>query len=336
VLSRRNAACGKLFCGTNPMNFLIFGAGALGQALGCMLAADGHRVTLVIRRRFIDRIQATGLKVTGLFGEYTAPLANLTLLDNILPATGSYDYVLITTKAYDTRAAVQDVAALGDRAGTVVSMQNGCGNVELLAQAFGPDRTLGARVITGFTIVSAGRVDITVSADAIRVGGSRSGTIPPSASHLAELIARAGHPCLAVEDIHEWLFAKLLYNCALNPLGAILGVPYGALADRPESRLLMEQVIAETFAVIRALGGRTPWPDAEGFTREFYATLLPVTASHRSSMLQDLENGKPTEVDALVGYVSAQGKRCGVPTTTCELLTALVKFKQANGRLEKR
>jgi len=314
------------------MNILFFGAGALGQALGCMLAADGHHVSLVLRQRFIEQFPTTGLQVTGLFGEYVAPPANLSLLENIRSARETYDYVLITTKAYDTKTAVKAVATLGDRARTVVSMQNGCGNVELLVPSFGAERSLGARVITGFEIVSPGRVKITVSADAIRVGCSRSGEIPTSAQLLAEMIDHAGHPCLAVEDIHESLFAKLLYNCALNPLGAILGVPYGALAEHTESRQLMEKVIKETFAVIQALDGRTPWSDADGFIKDFYATLLPVTATHRSSMLQDLENGKPTEVDALLGYVSAQGQRCGIPTVTCDLLTALVKFKEAQGR----
>lgn len=93
----------------------------------------------------------------------------------------------------------------------------------------------------------------------------------------------------------------------------------------------MEKVIEETFKVIKGLGGKTPWPDAETYTKVFYDTLLPATYNHRPSMLQDLENGKPTEVDALAGYVSAQGRRLGVPTTTCDLLAALVKFNQAQG-----
>lgn len=311
------------------MNFLIFGAGALGQALGCMLAASGQHVDFILRPRFIKQISEDGLKVTGIFGDFAAPKENYRLLERIDKANRQYDYVLLTTKAYDTTAAIRDIATLGDRAAAVVSMQNGCGNVELVEGCFGPEKTLGARVITGFAIARPGLIAITVSADAIHVGGSVRGTVPDSAHLLAELISRAGHPAQAVTDIHQSLFAKLLYNCALNPLGAILGVHYGALAERQETQGLMNKVIEETFAAITALGGKTPWPDANTYQQLFYNTLVPATYNHRASMLQDLEQGKRTEVDALVGYVSNQGKRYGLPTPTCDLLTALVKFKEA-------
>jgi 2-dehydropantoate 2-reductase len=204
--------------------------------------------------------------------------------------------------------------------------------VELLDHRFGPDRSLGARVITGFEITRPGVIAITVSADSIHIGGSRCGGIPDSARILAAVLSRAGHPALAVADIHQSLFAKLLYNCSLNPLGAILGVHYGALVEFPETKELLDRIIEETFAVIVALGGRTPWPDAEAYKEVFYRKLVPATYKHRPSMLQDLENGKQTEIDALAGYVSRQGKRFGLATATCDTLTALVKFKEAQGR----
>ena len=310
------------------MNFLIFGAGALGQALGCMLAADGHRVDFLLRPRFINELQEGGLTVTGILGEYTAPKELCRLLTTISQADACYDYLLLTTKAYDTAGALQDIAGLGPRGGIVVSMQNGCGNLEQVEGCFGRERTLGARVITGFAITRPGLVTITVSADAIHVGGCGRGTVPPSATLLADLLSHAGHPTVAVSDIHQSLFAKLLYNCALNPLGAILGVHYGALAEQPETQEVMNQVIDETFAVIAALGGSTPWANGDDYKTVFYSTLIPATFNHRASMLQDLEQGKPTEVDALVGYVGRQGKRFNLPTPTCDLLTALVKFKE--------
>jgi 2-dehydropantoate 2-reductase len=183
-------------------------------------------------------------------------------------------------------------------------------------------------VITGFEIVTPGHIKITVSADAIHLGAAVVGTIPPAVEALAAAIDLAGLPCLAVADIYQDLYAKLLYNCALNPLGAILGVHYGALVESEETRTVMDKVIEETFAVIRALGGKTPWADADAYKKVFYERLVPITYDHRPSMLQDLENGKPTEVEALVGYVSTQGRSTGVPTPACDLLSSLVRFKQ--------
>ena len=313
------------------MRILIYGAGALGQALGTMLAAAGHHIDFLLRPRFIEAIDHSGLRVTGIFGEFSAPRDTYRLLPGLDLAAAPYDYVLLTTKAYDTAAAVADIARLGAAAGVVVSMQNGCGNVEQVLAAFGHERTLGARVITGFALAGPGLSTITVCADAIHLGPSGGGEIPKSATRLAEALAQAGHPTVAVDDIHPSLFAKLLYNCTLNPLGALLGVHYGALGEREETRQVMNQVIEETWEVIAALGGHTPWTSPAAYREVFYSTLLPATFDHRASMLQDLENGKPTEVEALVGYVTAQGQRLGVATPSCELLTNLVKFKEAQG-----
>jgi 2-dehydropantoate 2-reductase len=95
--------------------------------------------------------------------------------------------------------------------------------------------------------------------------------------------------------------------------------------------MIMDQVIRETFAVIAAMGGNTPWPDAAAYRGVFYGTLVPATFNHRASMLQDLDNHKPTEVEAMVGYVAAQGKKYGVPTPASDFLAALVRFKQQQG-----
>jgi len=311
------------------MNFLIFGAGALGQALGCLLAADGHRVDLVIRKRFMDAIAQKGLKVTGIFGDFSTEAKRLRLMESLRSQPGNnYDAALITTKSYDTAEAVTAIAGLKEFAGPVVSMQNGCGNVEQLKAYFGRKRTFGARVITGFEITAPGTIRITVSADDVHVGSCIRGTIPKFAHTLAEAINHAGLPCRAVADIYQDLFAKLLYNCALNPLGAILGVHYGELGDSRETRIIMNRIINETFAVIHGLGGSTPWPDGESYRAIFYDTLLPATYNHRPSMLQDLEQGKPTEVEALVGYVAERGEQLGIPAPTCALLAGLVRFKE--------
>jgi 2-dehydropantoate 2-reductase len=311
------------------MRFLVYGAGALGQALGCMLARAGHDVDLVLRQRFIEALRKDGLRVSGIFGDFAADPAMLGLLENISRAHGLYDFILITTKAHDTGRAVAAIASLPGCRCPVVSMQNGCGNVEQVVERFGPGRSLAARVITGFEIIAPGHVRITVSADAVHLGGAVDGPLPEAAGILAGVIDGAGLPCMAVADIHQDLHAKLLYNCALNPLGAILGVHYGALAENEETRAIMDKVIDETFAVIKGIGRKVPWPDADSYKKVFYDRLVPITADHRPSMLQDLENGKPTEVEALLGYVSKQGRAVAVPTPACDLLAGLVRFKEA-------
>jgi len=311
------------------MHYLLYGAGALGQALGCMLAADGHQVTLVMRKRYIDVIDRDGLTVNGIFGTYHAGRDQLTPVESITGGDGStFDAILITTKSYDTATAVRDIASLEDCTCPVVSMQNGCGNVEQLADEFGVERSFGARVITGFEIERPARVTITVSADDVHIGSCRPGTIPAPASAIADAIDRAGLPCRAVSDVHRSLFAKLLYNCTLNPLGAILGVNYGRLSELADTRQIMDRVIDETFRVISAMGAELEWETPEQYSKTFYDTLLPATYDHRPSMLQDLEQGKPTEIEALSGYVSRNGKTHGLETPYCDLLCSLIRFRE--------
>lgn len=311
------------------MHFLIYGAGALGQAIGCMLAAAGHQVDLVIRSRFLAPLQNTGLQVAGIFGAFRAEPNQLGLLTSLKGRSGAaYDIILLTTKTYDTDTAIADIASLSGCYCPVVSMQNGCGNLEKLEERLGRERSLAARVITGFEIEQPGFVQITVSADMVHVGGCVRGVIPAAAKRLAEALTNAGLPSIAVADVYQSLYAKLLYNCALNPLGAVLGVHYGALSESEETRMLMDQVIDETYAVITTMGGSTPWPNAMAYRRAFYGQLVPATYNHRPSMLQDLEHHKPTEVEAMVGYVAAQGRKYGVPTPCCDFLAALVRFKQ--------
>ena len=313
------------------MRILIFGAGAVGQAVGCMLASDNHNVDLILRERFAEKIKTDGLTVTGIFGDYHVEASKLrayTSAEDI--SREKYDYVLFTTKSYDTKTAVKNLIKLHDQSFFAVSMQNGCGNLEMVVEQFGVERSLGARVITGFELEGPGMVKITVTADDIHIGGYREGEIPESASTIAEAINNAGLPCVSTPFVKRDLLAKLLYNCALNPLGAILGIHYGALGDDPESRAIMNKVIYEVFSVIEAMRAKTHWDNPDEYISYFYEKQVPATYNHRSSMLQDIENSKRTEVGALTGYVSAQGRLHNVPTPVCDTLSELVRFKERN------
>ncbi len=313
------------------MRILIFGAGAIGQAIGCMLAAKGHRVDLVLRDRFSKTIQKNGLSVTGIFGNYTTSPGSIGLHTSINSVSNTtYDYAIVTTKSYDTATAASQLEKIAEQSFVIVTLQNGCGNFEMLVDTFGKQRTLAGRIITGFEMERLGLIKITVSADAVHIGGFDTDGIPDSAKKIAKAINSAGLPCIATARVEKDLLAKLLYNSALNPLGAILGVHYGALGDDDDSRAIMDTVIDEAFAVIRAMGKSTLWETAEEYKNFFYSQQLPATYNHRPSMLQDLENGKKTEIAVFTGYISINGSRHGVSTPTCDLLTRLVRFKERN------
>jgi len=184
---------------------------------------------------------------------------------------------------------------------------------------------LAARVITGFRRLADHHVEVTVHAAPIHVGSflpQRSAEAGP----LCDAITAGGIPAQVTPHIGRDLWAKLLYNAMLNPLGAILGVTYGELAASEHTRALMVAVLSEGFAVMHASGHATHWEDAAAFSAAFYAEMLPPTRLHESSMLQSLRSGRRTEIDALNGAIARLGRQHGVPTPTNDAVVRLVHY----------
>jgi len=309
-----------------PMRILIFGAGAVGQGVGGFLAAAGHEVTMLLRARYRDALARDGLTVSGLFGRRRVPPERLVLAaDPAELAGGRWDAVILCVKSYDTAGCLDDLGRLAAPDAAVVSMQNGYGNVEALAAVLGRDRVLCARVITGFSIPAPGRVEVTVHADDV-CAGSFYRPSHPSAGALAAALSDAGLPARAVDDVEAVLWGKILYNCALNALGAVLGVPYGALGASPHARAVMNAVIDEAFGVISAWGFPCRWADAGAFREAFYGRQVPATADHRPSMLQDIEAGKRTEIDALNGALVRLAAEKRLPAPVNAALVGLIRF----------
>ncbi|HNX40117.1 MAG TPA: ketopantoate reductase C-terminal domain-containing protein, partial [Methanothrix sp.] len=132
------------------------------------------------------------------------------------------------------------------------------------------------------------------------------------------------------EEIWAAIWGKVLYNCSLNPLGALLGVPYGRLGKSEHTRSIMKQVIEEIFLVMQARGVSVPHKDAEDYYHFLLERQLPPTALHRASMLQDITIGRKTEIDALNGAISRYGRELSISTPYNDLLTALIKFKESH------
>src|SRR5213079_1687708 len=131
-----------------------------------------------------------------------------------------------------------------------------------------------------------GEVRVTVYADPVLIGSPdpTDGRRQDAAARWAAELSAAGIPAKLTGALMAELWAKVLYNAALNPLGALLGVPYGHLPAHPDTRAIMDTVIEEAFAVARAEDVELRWPDAAAYRDTFYGRLAPATAEHRSSM----------------------------------------------------
>ena len=312
----------------SSLRILVAGCGAIGSIFGCLLRQSGHDVTLLGRTSHLDAIAVRGLCLDGIWGNHYA--TGFHLATSAAELTGRFALILITVKAYDTRTMVAAVAPFLDSEGLAVSLQNGLGNLEILAEAFGPERSLGANVLVGATIPEPGRVTVTVQAAPVILGPLEvSDCVMMERIHAwARAFKEAAIPCETTTRVLSYLWAKVFYNAPLNALGALLDVHYGVLADEPELTAIMNRVIDEAFEVAANKNIDCLWKNADEYREYFYGHLVPSTYDHRSSMLQDLQRGRRTEIDAINGQIWRYGKELQVPTPFNEIMTRLIWQKE--------
>ncbi len=310
------------------MNILICGLGALGTVFGVLLKEAGHGVFGLVRKHHLPSLQGRELKVSGIWGEHAAVLDGVA--DTIDGFTDrDFDLIVLTVKSYDTAAAIGQVKPLVKERTLVLAAQNGYGNYETIAASIGKEHALLARVIFGAKLPALGRAEVTVIADAVRIG-QPEGAVPESRiRELAGAIDTAGIPAAYAEQITAILWDKILYNAALNPLGALLECTYGQLAENASSRLLMDRIIDEIFRVAQARGIALNWQSSDDYRRHFYSNLVPPTAAHYPSMYHDVQAGKRLEIEALNGAIVRLGRETGVPVAVNEAITELIKAKEA-------
>ena len=298
--------------------------------MGGLLAQAGHSVVFVGRKWNIEAIRQQGIRISGCWGEHQAgPQPAYETVDEIPAQQRAFDQIILCVKAFDTGRAIQDCLPLLGEQTLILSVQNGYGNCQTIADAIGWQRTLGARIITGVEISQPGAVNVTVHADSVRLGHYQNSFPMERLETFAQQMRDAGIPTEATDRLESYIWAKILYNAALNPLGAQLGVTYGALAENQETRSIMNYILDEAFSVIHSKGFPQFWPSAEAYRKAFYEQMVPVTASHFPSMLRDLERGRRTEIDALNGAICRLGAEEGIETPVNQTITALMHMRES-------
>ena len=186
------------------------------------------------------------------------------------------------------------------------------------------------RVIFGVE-TSPGIAKITVAADATAIGALPGASPNMSAERLAHLFNLCKIEAKAVPNILTYLWAKVVYNCALNAICTLHEIPYGKILENDKTRRQMHEVVRECYTVAQKKGVAMEPATAEAYIELLTHTLIPRTASHFPSMLQDLKKGKRTDIEALNGAICRFGKELGVPTPiNQEIVEAVYKKLSEN------
>jgi 2-dehydropantoate 2-reductase len=293
------------------MKITILGAGALGSVIGGLLSKE-HDVTLIARSEHAEAISKKGLRISGQLVETFYPHTVTTA--SLLP---EQDLVLITTKAYDTENAATQVAPLVGKNTIVASLQNGMGNAEILEQHFGDRAVIGVPFL-GATYLEPGMIRLAGLKEVV-VGHARYDI--SWAKPVAEIFSAAGIPSRAKEDINPMVWLKAIVNASINPLTVMARMENGFILEHKELLGISKAACNE--------GGMAAKSNAIALEVEDpFETVLEVlrtTAKNRSSMLQDVERGKRTEIDQINGALVRKGEDRGVPMPVNRSLWELIR-----------
>ncbi|KTG07925.1 2-dehydropantoate 2-reductase [Haloprofundus marisrubri] len=293
------------------MDVVVFGAGSLGSLVGGLLAR-AHDVTLVARDPHASRVRESGLRVSGAVETHTTPDATTD------GANLSADLALVTVKAFDTAEAANTLAT--GEFGAVLSLQNGLTEEILTDELDAP--VLAGTATYGARLLEPGHVDCTGVGRIVL--GSLDGGPDPVAERVGRAFRAAGLETLVATDMPRRRWTKLAVNAGINAVTALSRVENGALTDGDAAELA-HAAARETARVARAEGVSLPNRRA----RTALSRVVDATADNRSSMLQDIDAGRRTEVDAISGEVVARAERHRLDVPTNRTLAALLRAWEA-------
>lgn len=305
------------------MRVAIYGAGSLGTILGAYISKAGLKIELINRNKaHVEALKAKGATIVGTV-QFCQPVVAYTPDE----MSGQYDIIFLMTKQQHNHEVVNMLKEYLTTDGVLVTFQNGLPEVQI-ASILGEERVLGCTVAWGATLQSPGVCELTSAPDALSFSlGAISNQRNKHFDKVKELLEKMG--TVDVEDNFigtRW--SKLLINAAFSGMSAVLGCTFGEAAQPRASRRIVQALIKECIDVCHA--GNIRIEPVQGkdivkllnytnsIKRAFSFFIIPIAirkhAKLKASMLQDLEKGKLTEVDAINGAVSEYGRRVGCPT----------------------
>ncbi len=294
---------------------LVVGTGAMASLFAARLSRIRPVSLLGTWEQGLKAIETKGIRVQEMDGSLTR--ASATVLQDAREMSG-VRFALVLVKSWQTKRAAGMLAECLDDEGVALTLQNGLGNLEILQQVLGEARSALGVTTTGATLLEPGMV---------RHGGDGPITLGPHAriTPFADLLNEAGFTVERQDDLDGLIWSKLAVNAAINPLTALLEVRNGKLLEHDATRQMMAAAASEVAALAGVEGIRLATDDPAGFAMQ----VAEKTAANVSSMLQDIQRGAPTEIDAISGAIVRLMEGHGMEAPVNWSLWMLVKAKAA-------
>jgi len=294
----------------------------MGGVYGGLLARAGYDVTLIDPREdHIRKIQREGIIVEGVRGTHVIGLPAQCDYAGLPPA----DLAIIFTDSNSTGDAAKAIRQMLNPEGFALTLQNGIGNVEALIAELGRQRVIAGVSMNSAANPAAGRSAYTnVGMTSI---GELDGRDTPRVKQVAEMLNKAEIPTEIVPDPMNWIWGKFVLNCGVNALTAITGLRGGEIYRTPEVSALQDRVIDEIMAVVERKKLKLPEKDPRKKIKDHCAIRY-----NKPSMMQHIEQGRRTEIDALNGALVREARALGIAVPYNEAVVAVVKGLEVSRR----
>lgn len=308
------------------MKITIIGAGNIGSLLGTLLTRSGQDVTLVeVREDVVEAIKKEGIRINMSDGQSVQAMVKIT--DNIR-ALSKTDLIVLAVKSYSTRSALEGAKSLIHRDTWVMSVQNGAGNIENITQVLGQDsRVIGGVFFCVVTPQKPTQLSWVVGTGGLKIGPV-NGVMSRRVEEIAEIFRAAGLSVDISAEVQSLIWSKVLQNVPLA-LSAVLRLTNDEFVTFPHAKELIIQMARECVDVAKAMG--ITLDHLEDPIKPLLDTIQKFHDSGtkpKSSMLQDLERGRKTEIDAINGSIVREGKKLGIPTPVNQTMVVLVKAQE--------
>ena len=307
------------------MKIAVMGSGGVGGYYGGLLARMGHQVSFIARGAHLAALRRDGLQVKSVHGDFTVAPVEAT---DHPPEIGRVDLVLMCVKTPDVEEAAQAIRPIVDEGTTVMSLQNGVEAPRRIGEVVGMEHVVGGATWISSAVESPGVIQ-QVSRFRRIVFGELDGRVTARVRNLAEVLGSTGTEVEVTDNIQKVLWTKFLFIAALSGVGSLTRLALGEYREVPETRALLVGLMEEVEAVGRAGGVELDSDVVE----QALAIVDQAVPSVRASMQRDVEAGRRSELESLIGVIGRKGRALGVPTPMADVVYAALLPLELKARM---